>query len=84
MIKNIYIRFINKEDNKEIVRYKMNPDDYKGGNGMIIGMLIREGVRWIFEATAELSNGGLAKLATEYGIIVKELQSTGDDQLGDI
>lgn len=78
LIKNLYIRFVNKDDGEEIFRYKLDEKDYQGGNAIVAGMLIREGPKWIFEASATPSNGGLAKFATDYGIIVKELQSSID------
>lgn len=83
-VRDLYLRFVNKDDSEEIARYILSPEICKGGNAMIIGLLIREGPRWIFEATTSVTNGGLAKLATDYGIIVKELQSTGEERLGDI
>lgn len=79
MVRNMYVRIQNKDDGAELFRYKLDPEDHKGGNAIIIGTLIREGPRWIYEADAQVQNGGLAKIATEYGIIIKELQSTGED-----
>lgn len=78
MVRDIFFRLVNKEDGEEILRYEVAEEDQKGGNAMIVGTLIREGPKWIFEVIAELSNGGLAKIATDYGIIVKELQSTAE------
>ena len=83
MIKNIYFRIFNQGENEEMVRYRLNPDDHKGGNGMVVGTMIREGPKWIFEANTEISNGGLAKIATQYGLIIKELQSTGEETFGE-
>lgn len=83
MIRKIYFRISNKDDGHEVVRYLIEDDDHKGGNALIVGSLIREGPKWIFEATCQTLNGGLARVATDYGIIVKELQSTGEEQLGE-
>lgn len=83
MIRKMYLRIGNRDDNTEIVRYALDDEDKKGGNVIMAGALIREGPRWVFEAMADISNGGLAKIATDYGIIVKELQSTGEEKLGD-
>ena len=78
MIKNLYIRFVNKDDGQEIFRYAPAPEDCQGGTAMTIGVLMREGPRWIYEATAETTNGGLAKIATDYGLIIREMQSSLD------
>ncbi len=78
MVDNVYIRFVNKDDNEELFRYALDNKDREGGNAIILGTLIREGPKWIYEAAAHGFNGGLAKVATDYGIIIKELQSTLD------
>lgn len=83
MVKNMFFNIVNKDDGHEIVRYRLNPSDHKGGNAMIVATLLREGPKWIMEASADITNAGLAKFATDYGIIVKELQTTGDDAVGE-
>ncbi len=83
MVKNMFFSITNKDDGQEIARYRIDPDDQKGGNAMIVTTLIREGPKWILEASADVSNAGLAKVATDYGIIIKELQTTGEETLGE-
>jgi len=83
MIRKIHFRLYNKDDGHEVVRYLIADDDHKGGNVFIAGALIREGPKWIFEAQAQTLNGGLARVATDYGIIVKELQGTGENTVGE-
>ena len=79
-VKNVYMRLVDKADGQEIFRYKLEDDLMSKGNALIVGTLIREGPKWIFEAnSSDTINGGLAKYATDYGIIVKELQSSGVD-----
>ncbi len=77
-IKNAYFRIFNHEDREEILRFKLEDQSEHKYNGMAVATMIREGPKWIFEAQGSYFNGGLAKIATDYGIIIKELQSTGD------
>jgi len=83
MVKNMFLRIVNKDERTEVMRYRLDQEDHAGGNAMIVGVLIREGPKWIFDATTEVSHAGLAKIATEYGIIVKELQTTGEETWGE-
>ncbi|MCB9990362.1 MAG: TerD family protein [Rhodospirillales bacterium] len=79
MVKNIYMRIVNKDDGEEVFRYAPPEDKLKGAStAVVLGTLIREGPRWIYEAAAEVTGAGLAKVATDYGLIIKELQSTLD------
>lgn len=82
-VKNMFLRIVNKDDGHEVMRYQINDQDHRSGNALIVGTMIREGPKWIFEADAQISNGGLAKVATDYDIVVKELQSTGDNEVGE-
>jgi tellurium resistance protein TerD len=75
-LRNMFIRVVNKEDSSEIVRFPL--DDEMLQDEVIFGaVLIREGPKWIFEALGKTMNGGLASVAKEYGLIIRELQSTG-------
>lgn len=78
-VKNVFLRLLNKEDDQEIVRFVINDDDLKAsGRGLYMAALNREGPEWIFEAQGEAVKAGLAKIATNHGIIVKEVQSTSE------
>ncbi len=83
MIRKIFFRLTNKDDGHEILRYLVDDEDHKGGNALIVGTMIREGPKWIFEASCQTLNGGLARVAQDYGIIIKELQGTGENAVGD-
>ena len=76
MVRNIFLRLVNKDDNNELVRFVPEDKIVQGGNALYAAVLIREGPKWIFEALGKVNNGGLALVAKEYGIIVQELQST--------
>lgn len=79
LVRDVFIRVINEDDQNEICRFIFEGDDeLKGGNAIYVAMLIREGPKWYFELKAEVINGGLAEIATRYGIIVREVQSSGN------
>lgn len=71
-IRNPYIRLVNASNSNEIVRYNVAPDmsASDGETAMLVASLNREGPKWHFEAVGQLVEGGLAKIATDYDIIV--------------
>lgn len=77
MVRDVFLRLVNEDDQNEVCRFAFEHDELKGGNAIYVAALIREGPKWYFEANAQVVNGGLAEIATRYGIIVRELQSTG-------
>lgn len=77
LVRDVFMRLINEDDQHEICRIIIDDESLKGGNGIYMATLIREGPKWYFEANCQFVNGGLAEIATKYGIIVRELQSTG-------
>lgn len=68
-IRNLYLRFVNTEDNNEIFRFVLNEEEYPGVVGIKVGELVREGPKWFFSALGE-PVAGLAGVAKEHGIIV--------------
>lgn len=76
-VRDIFIRIVNDGDQIEICRFAFDNDDLKGGNGVYVATLVREGPKWFLEVNADFVTGGLAEISTKYGIIVRELQSTG-------
>lgn len=78
MVRDVFLRVVNDDDQNEICRFVFEGDDeLKGGNGIYVAMLLREGPKWYFEVKGEVINGGLAEIAAKYGIIVREVQSSG-------
>lgn len=69
-IKNLYLRFVNTDDDFEMFRYTFNESEYNGVIGIKVGELIREGPKWFFSALGEPIPGGLAAIAKQTGIIV--------------
>lgn len=78
MVRNLYIRLVNKEDGIEMCRFPIEDDGSEGDTAILAAALVREGPRWYFEALGKgVGRGGLAAVAKGYGMIVKELQSSG-------
>lgn len=69
-VRNLYLRFVNDADQNEIFRYPLSEEEYAGTTGIKVGELIREGPKWYFSALGEPIPGGLARIATQYGLII--------------
>lgn len=78
MAKNVYVRIVDQEDRNEVIRYEIDENDLSTATAIRMAALVREGPKWYFEALAEPVVGGLAKTATEYGLIIQEMSSTGE------
>lgn len=71
MVKNVYFRMVNNATSLETFRFELD-DDMGTGTGLIIGSLERVGSEWIYQAMGDSVNGGLSKIATDYGIVVAQ------------
>lgn len=69
IIKGAYMRIVNNIDGKVLAQYDLT-EDASDNNAMIFGELSREGMGWKFKATGAGTNGGLYKIAREYGVNV--------------
>ncbi len=69
-VRQMYFRMMNMDDDNEIFRINLSEQEFVGQTGIKIGELVREGPKWFFNAICEPVPGGLAKAATQYGIIV--------------
>lgn len=77
LVRDVFLRVVNEEDQNEICRFIFQgEDELKGGNAIYVATMIREGPKWHFEVQADVVNGSLAEIATKYGIVVREVQST--------
>lgn len=66
MIKNAFIRLVNKSDNKEICRYNLS-DDYSGKTAMIFAEVYKHNNEWKFNAVGQGNNAtSIAVLAGMY------------------
>ncbi len=71
MVKNVYFRIVNNETRHETFRFELD-DDMGAATGLYIGYLERVGSDWMYKAVGEPIHGGLAKIATDFGIIVAQ------------
>jgi tellurium resistance protein TerD len=69
LVKNAYIRIVNTDTGTELARFDLS-EDASDDNAMVFGELEREGSSWKFRALGTGSNGGLYKIAREYGVNV--------------
>ena len=72
MVKNVYFRLVNKATNHEILRFELDEELEAGSTGLIVGEMERVGAEWIFRAIGETVEGGLSKIADDYGIVVAQ------------
>ncbi len=71
MVKNAYFRIVNNSTTLETFRFELD-GDMGNGTALVIGSLERIGSEWIYQATGEAAQGGLTKVATDYGIVVAQ------------
>lgn len=73
MLRNTYIRLVNRDNNIELLRYVLD-DDLKGKTetAVVVAVLNREGPKWHFKPIGEFVEGGLGVIARRYGLIVIE------------
>lgn len=69
LVKDAYIRIINKDTGVEVAHFDLT-EDASEDNAIIFGELERDGATWKFRALGTSSNGGLYKIAREYGVNV--------------
>ena len=68
-INNAFIRILNQDDNKEIVRYDLS-EDYSMETAMIFGEVYFKTGEWRFTAVGQGYAGGLAAVCKSYGVNV--------------
>lgn len=69
MVKNAFIRVVNQDNNNEIARFDLS-EDYSTETAMLFGDVYRHGDEWKFRAVGQGYAGGLAAMATNYGVNV--------------
>lgn len=69
LVKNSYIRLSNAENDHELVRFNLD-EHFKDveDTAAIVGSINREGPKWHFTPLRELYKGGLAEIATTFGM----------------
>lgn len=66
-INNAFIRIVNQDDDKEIVRYDLS-EDYSMETAMIFGEVYFKSGEWRFTAVGQGYAGGLAAVCKNYGV----------------
>lgn len=74
MVDDVFIRLVNKDSGLELVRYDIPNaflhDHAKAGTAFKIGVMVRDGAKWRFQAGTEFVKGGLSKIGKEYGLLI--------------
>lgn len=67
MIQSAFIRIVNQENNREIVRFDLS-EDTSTETAMLFGEVYRHNSGWKFRAIGQGFKGGLASMARSYGV----------------
>jgi tellurium resistance protein TerD len=68
-VQKAFVRCVNSATNQEVARYDLS-EDSSTETAMVFGELYRSGSDWKFRAVGQGFQGGLAALATSYGVAV--------------
>ena len=66
-VSNAFVRIVNEETNEEAIRYDLG-EDFSIETALIVGELYRHGSEWKFSAIGSGYQGGLARIATDFGL----------------
>lgn len=69
MIKSAYIRIVNQDNNRELIRFDLS-EDMSLETAMLFGEVYRHGSEWKFRAVGQGFKGGLRPMAQNYGVQV--------------
>lgn len=69
MIDSAFIRIVNQDNNREIVRYDLS-EDMSIETAMLFGEVYRHGGEWKFRAVGQGFKGGLGAMAKNYGVSI--------------
>ena len=71
-VRNCYLRIVNQDTDNEMMRFYLDKEfeENSSATGLIVGAVTREGASWAFDAIGQFEEGGLQKIATDYGIVV--------------
>src|SRR6476620_2939301 len=68
-VSNAYVRILNGDSNQELIRYDLG-EDFSIETALVVGELYRHNGEWKFSAIGSGFQGGLAALATNFGLEV--------------
>ena len=72
LLRNAYVRLVNRETDTELIRYPILTDFTDPlASGLIAGLLVREGPTWLFTPMEEQVHGGLGAIATRDGMMMR-------------
>lgn len=69
MVRNAFIRIVDRANNTEIVRYDLG-EDFSIETALVFGELYRHNSEWRFRAVGQGYTAGLAGIAKDYGVNV--------------
>lgn len=69
MVNNAYIRIVNRKNGREVARFDLS-EDASTDTAMVFGEVYRSGSDWKFRAVGKGNDGGLYKLAKDFGVNV--------------
>lgn len=69
MVRNAFMRVMNKDSKTELARYDLS-EDYSTETAMVFGEIYRHGGEWKFKAIGQGFAGGLKALASNHGVSV--------------
>ncbi len=69
MVRNAFMRVMNKDSKTELARYDLS-EDYSTETAMVFGEIYRHGAEWKFKAIGQGFAGGLRALASNHGVNV--------------
>lgn len=71
LVRNTYIRLVNKDTDHELLRYNMDEDfANRTETAVIVATIDREGPKWHFRPKNDFVEGGLPALVQRHGMIV--------------
>ena len=68
-VSNAYVRILNAATNEELIRYDLG-EDFSIETALVVGEMYRHNGEWKFNAIGSGFQGGLASLATNFGLQV--------------
>jgi tellurium resistance protein TerD len=68
-VSNAFVRIVNEDSKEEIIRYDLG-EDFSIETAIIVGELYRHNGEWKFSAIGSGYQGGLARIATDYGLSI--------------
>ncbi|KGX90691.1 chemical-damaging agent resistance protein C [Pontibacillus halophilus JSM 076056 = DSM 19796] len=68
-VSNAFVRVVNPNNDEELIRYDLG-EDFSIETAVVVGELYRHNGEWKFSAVGSGYQGGLASLATDFGLTV--------------